>query len=121
MKSKKEILDEFGQLLVTRIIDRHYKGIRKAIYEGLPNPPRNIYNKVFDKLDGEEKLLLLKFFQEIVNSTLFDYLEVFEENEQFKLYYEGDVQRVNLAEISEMLKAEPIIENGWIKRFSKEI
>ena len=42
-------------------------------------------------------------------------------NEQFKLSYEVNNQKVNLAEISEMLKAEPIIENGWIERFSKEV
>jgi len=30
-----------------------------------------------------------------------------------------DGKQVNLVEISEMLKAEPIIENGWIERFSK--
>ena len=27
----------------------------------------------------------------------------------------------SLIEIREMLKAEPIIENGWIERFSKEL
>ena len=47
------------------------------------------------------------------------FLGIFEEHERFKLIYEEDEKQVNLVEISEMLKVEPIIENGWIERFSK--
>ncbi|WP_264847182.1 hypothetical protein [Capnocytophaga catalasegens] len=39
-------------------------------------------------------------------------LGIFEENEQFKLIYEENGKQVDLMKISEMLKAEPIIENG---------
>jgi len=35
------------------------------------------------------------------------------------LIYEENGQQINLVEISEMLKAEPLGENGWIERFSK--
>ncbi|CAL2106423.1 hypothetical protein T190115A13A_210077 [Tenacibaculum sp. 190524A02b] len=37
------------------------------------------------------------------------------------MYYEVNEQKVNLVEISELLKAEPIIDNGWIERFSKKL
>jgi hypothetical protein len=51
---------------------------------------------------------------------LFDFLKIFEENPQYKLIYEENIgHQINLLEISEMPKAEPIIENGWIKRFSE--
>lgn len=55
-----------------------------------------------------------------MSGTLFDFLKIFEEHPEFKIIYEENGQQVNLVEISEMLKAEPIIENGWIDRFSKE-
>jgi len=50
---------------------------------------------------------------------MFDFLDLFEQNEKFKLVYEEDQKQINLVEISEMLKAEPLGENGWIERFSK--
>ncbi|WP_299312550.1 hypothetical protein [uncultured Aquimarina sp.] len=49
----------------------------------------------------------------------FNFFKIFEEHQAFRLIYEEDGKRVNLVEISEMLKAEPTIENGWISRFSK--
>ncbi|MRJ07781.1 hypothetical protein EDL99_02625 [Ornithobacterium rhinotracheale] len=50
---------------------------------------------------------------------LFNVLRIFEEDERFRLIYEENGQQVDLVKISEMLKAEPIIKNGWIDRFSK--
>jgi hypothetical protein len=121
MKTNREILDEYGSIIVNRILDRYYRGIKKEINEGSKNPNSEKFNQLFEKLDSEEKALLRKYIFENINSLIFDFLGVFEEHEEYKMYYEKDGQRVNLAEISEMLKAEPIIENGWIKRFSKEI
>ncbi len=54
-----------------------------------------------------------------MGTFIFAYLNLFEENEEFKLIYEEKGKQVNLVEISEMLKAEPTIDNGWIDRFSQ--
>ncbi|MFS4418470.1 hypothetical protein [Maribacter sp. 2307ULW6-5] len=62
-----------------------------------------------------------RYTNEILKGSIFDFLRIFEENEQFKIIYQENGKQVNLVEISEMLKAEPIIENGWIARFSKEV
>ena len=51
---------------------------------------------------------------------MFNFLRVIEEHQEYKLIYEEDGKQVNLIEISEMLKSEPIIANGWIERFSNE-
>lgn len=72
-------------------------------------------------MDKKDFQILQKYFSESLKGILFNFLRSFEENEHFKLYYEKNEQKVNLVEISEMLKAEPIIENGWIERFSKEL
>ena len=53
------------------------------------------------------------------NSGFFNFLKLFEEHECFKLIYEENGKQINLVEISEMLKAELLGENGWIERFSK--
>ncbi|WP_173968468.1 hypothetical protein [Flavobacterium collinsii] len=120
MKTNQEILDNYGKLVVNQIIDRQYKGISKAIFQGFKNPTMQQYNTIFEKLNNEEKYLLKELIHENINLLVFDFLNIFEENEQFKLVYEEEGKQVNLVEISEMLKAELIIENGWIERFSKE-
>ncbi|WP_346880690.1 hypothetical protein [uncultured Algibacter sp.] len=43
---------------------------------------------------------------------IFDFLNIFTENPQFKLIYEEMGEQINLNQISESLMAEPIIENG---------
>ena len=63
--------------------------------------------------------ILQKYLEESIGDTIFNILRIFEEDGRFKLIYEEDGKQINLVEISEMLKAEPIIENGWIERFSK--
>ncbi|MCK0158800.1 hypothetical protein MWU65_16535 [Cellulophaga sp. F20128] len=75
----------------------------------------------FLKLKEEEKKEINAYIQNVILSSYFNFLRIFEENEQFKIVYEEKGKQVNLVEISEMLKAEPIIENGWIERFSEEL
>ena len=119
MKNNQEILDEFGKRVVINILDRYYRGIRKDIAEGIRNPTEQEYNIIFNNLTENQKELLFRYIKENVNSLLFDFLNLFEEKEDYKLIYEEDEKQVDLVKISEMLKAELIIENGWIDRFSK--
>ena len=117
--NNKEILDSFGQKIVDQIIDRYYRQIPFEIKEGLKIPARNELNSLFDKLNEQEKNLIVKFVLDLINSTLFDYLEFFELNPEFRLVFEDGAEGVNLLDVSEMLKAEPLGDDGWIERFSK--
>lgn len=119
MKTNQEILDEFGKKVIDSILDRYYKAIPNIVKEGYKNPTMSHYNDLFNKIEDDKKLVLSKFVLENINSILFDFLNFFEENEEFKLIYEKNGKQINLVEICEMLKAEPLGENGWIKRFSK--
>ena len=85
------------------------------------NPPVIFkeYVELFKKMNNKDFSILQKYLEESIGDTIFNILRIFEEDERFKLIYEEDGKQVNLVEISEMLKAEPIIENGWIERFSK--
>ena len=121
MKSNQEIINELGKLIVDDIIDRQVKGNTKAIFDGFKNPTKKIYNQLFDELNEDQKKTLQLYVNDLIKSMLFDFLGFFEENEQFKLIYEEAGEQVDLNKISEMLKAEPIIEGGWIERFSKEL
>ena len=115
----KEILDLFGEKIVQQILDGYYEWIPKEIYEGIKNPTRNEINTLFSKLSDSEKKLVIKYCIFHLEVMLFEYLHFFELNPEFKLMYDDGEKKANLVEISEMLKAESLGENGWIERFSK--
>jgi len=119
MNSERQILDTFGKILIEECFDPTYANL-----EGLRNrqdPPIIFkdYVDLFNKLDESDFGTLQSYFKESLGDILFNFLRLFEEKENFKIYYEGNGKKINLVEISEMLKAEPIIQNGWIERFSK--
>ncbi|MBO0590939.1 hypothetical protein I2486_05910 [Cellulophaga sp. E16_2] len=121
MKNNKEILDEFGKLVGSQGFDSSYGNLLEILSGNSPNPMRKELIDLFGRFNNEEKDKIKNYVYELISGTQFDFLKIFEENEQFKIVYEENGKQVNLVEISEMLKAEPIIENGWIARFSKEI
>jgi len=118
MKSNKEILDCFGEKIISNVYDdalNYFIQLRNGTTKW------NIgkeYTDIINKLNIKDQELLFKYFKETIGTTIFGLLGFFEENTQYKIIYEEDGQQVDLNKISEMLKAEPIIENGWIQRFS---
>ncbi len=122
MKNNKDILDEFGKLVATVAFDSQYGSLLQVLSgEGKKFERLRPYSMVMDRFDSEEKKLLKEYFFTLLSGTLFDFLKIFEENQEFKIVYQDRDKQINLVEISEMLKAEPIIENGWIDRYSDEL
>ncbi|GAA5042345.1 hypothetical protein GCM10011506_44270 [Marivirga lumbricoides] len=121
MKSNQEILNEIGRKLIQECFDPTYANMESLRKK--ENPPQLFkdYVEVLSKIDDESFRILQRYMKNTLGNFLFDVLRVFEENEQFKIVYEQEGQQVDLNKISEMLKAEPIIEGGWIERFSKEL
>ena len=118
MKSNAQILYEFGQLVTNEVFDKQYKFILNKV-EDLAQTEG--YKNLFTGMNFEQKKEIEFYTSEILKASLFDFLRVFEENNTFKIVYENDGQKVDLNQISDMLKSEPIIENGWIERFSETI
>jgi hypothetical protein len=118
MKTNKEILDEFGQLVAQEVFDSQYKFVLNKV-EDLEQTEG--YTNLFKGMGAQQKEELEFYTREILKGALFDFLRIFEENLEYKIVYEEEGKQINLVEISEMLKAEPIIENGWITRFSNEV
>ena len=115
MKSK-EILDLFGKLLIAEVYDE-YMSFFKSDIDDLRKTER--FKNLFANMTFVQKTELENLSFELLSGLLFDFLRIFEENDEFKLIYEAEGERIDLMKISEMLKAEPIIEGGWIARFSK--
>lgn len=119
MKSNQEILDSFGSKLIDKVYDDAI-GYFDQIASG--NTKWDIgkeYTNVIDTLNDEDQIILRKYIKEIIGTSLFAFLGIFEENQEFKIKYVEEGREVDLMTISEMLKAEPTIQDGWIDRFSK--
>lgn len=116
MKSNKQVLDEFGKVLIETAFDGHMS-LTKNNLEDLKKTIR--FKNLFQSMNETQKKELEALSFEILSGILFDFLKFFEENEKFKIMYVEDGNYIDLTKISENLKAEPIIENGWIERFSR--
>jgi len=121
MKKSKEVLDDFGKKIIERCFDPAIGNCKSL--KAKENPPAIFknYTDLFKKLDNKEFDVLIEYLKESYGNILFNFLGIFEESNNYKILFEEDGSQVDLNKISEMLKAEPIIENGWIQRFSKEI
>jgi hypothetical protein len=117
MKSDVEILDEFGQIVTKDVYDDLFYFISSDLdvlvqSEGVEN--------LFADMSQIQKRELEGYIDGLLVSALFQFLKIFDENPQFKLLFEDEDGKVkDLNKISDMLKSEPLIENGWIQRFSK--
>lgn len=117
MKSNNKILNEFGDILIKNVYDNQLRFIMNSIKDLSQTEG---YINLFKGMNEIQKKEIEKYTKEILSGALFDFLNVLEENDEYKLVYGHTCnEQVDLNKISENLKAEPIIENGWIERFSK--
>ena len=119
MMNNKEILEEFGKIVIGDCFDPTLENMNSLREHSAPPEIYKSYAELFKSLNDTDFKLLNKYFKENLGGLIFNILRIFEENPQFRLLYEKNGQQVDLAQISEMLSAEPIIENGWISKFSK--
>ncbi|MCK0204643.1 hypothetical protein [Ornithobacterium rhinotracheale] len=117
MKSNQEILNEFGNILIQNVYDNQLRFIMSSIKDLSQTEG---YKNLFKDMNEIQKKEIEKYTKEILSGALFDFLNLLEENDEYKLIYGNTCDnQLDLNKISENLKAEPIIENGWIDRFSK--
>ena len=119
MKTNQEILDTIGEEIIKFSFDSAIGNLLSLRIKENPPVIFKEYVELFKKMNNKDFSILQKYLEESIGDTIFNILRIFEEDGRFKLIYEEDGKQINLVEISEMLKAEPIIENGWIERFSK--
>jgi hypothetical protein len=119
MKNDKEILDFLGQKIVENCYDgtiSHFISIRKKIVPPIIFKEKADFLKSLSSVQFEE---VKKIIGNTVEIAFAEFFNILDENPTYKIIYEKDGQQVDLNKISEMLKAELFIENGWIERFSK--
>lgn len=119
MKTNQEILDTIGEEIIKFSFDPAIGNLLSLRIKENPPVIFKEYVELFKKMNNKDFSILQKYLEESIGDTIFNILRIFEEDERFKLIYEENGKQINLVEISEMLKAEPLGENGWIDRFSK--
>lgn len=121
MKSDKEILDLFGEEIVRNVYDDAINYFNNISSGNTSWGIGKEYTDVLNKLNSEDLITIKKYFKETLGTSIFSFLGIFENNDKFQIVYKENKTEVNLNSISEMLKAEATIENGWIDRFSKKL
>jgi len=119
MQEKNKILENFGRILIKDCFDPTFKNAESLRFkEDLPLifKQDSAFLKNLSKEDFES---LKKYYRYSLGSLLFNVLRLFEENPDFKIIFDNGKDIVDLSELSEDFKSEPIIENGWIDRFSE--
>ncbi len=115
----KKILDRYGKIVTNSVYDDAVSNFINLINGTTKWGIGKEYTEVLQKLNKEDQDQLLDYLKKTIGTVIFGMLGVFEENEEFKIIYESKGKQVDLVKISEMLKAEPTIEGGWIDRFSE--
>ena len=121
MNNKQEILNEFGKILVENTYDDGIKYFKQILNYNTKWGHGKDYSDMFNRLENEDQKILQDYLHESFSTMLFSFMKIFEESEKFRLMYKQEGESIDLNELSEMLKSEPIIEGGWIERFSKEL
>jgi len=120
MKTNQEILDRLGNLIITDCFDKGINFVdqlrkNKTTPQILKKEMDFVKSLTEDQVDGLKQLI-----HRTQNNFLFNFLKIFEEyGDEYKIIYKEENEEKNLVEISEMLKAEHMIDGGWIERFSK--
>ena len=119
MNSNNKILNEFGELLIKNVYDNQLRFIMNSVKDLSQTEG---YLNLFKDMNEIQKKEIEKYTKEILSGALFDFFNILEENNEYKLVYGNTCdEQIDINKISENLKAELIIENGWIDRFSKYV
>ncbi|MFN7893331.1 MAG: hypothetical protein ACK5OC_23765 [Pirellula sp.] len=115
----KDVLDRFGQLLVSEVRDVAVAVALESIRGQMKDQASKQIEAELAKVPESTRKLLEAFATDLVDSTLHDLLSFFEGTEEFLIaFQENENDLVDLNEISDGLAGELVTEEGWISRFS---
>ena len=115
----KDVLDRFGQLLVSEVRDVAVAVALKSLRGQMKDQASKQLEAELAKVPESTRKLFETFATDLVDSTLHDLLCFFEGAEDFLIAFKGDeVNLVDLNDVSDGLAGELFAEDGWISRFS---
>ena len=119
---EQKALTTFGQELMTEVRDRVLSDLNQTISgQMLSDSAQQLHTK-FEKLTDEDKSFFIDAIVQYVDLTIFKFLFMFEETDNWAVI-DKEVAESNklddIAKLSDGLVGELFTEDGWIARFSK--
>ena len=118
-----KLLDGFGELLIKNVRDRSLGISMNIVKRTTPNQLDLERYKVFENLTDDEKEAVCDLLSETITDTLYNFLEMFEENpDKMKLMLVDDDKLTDMVDISEKMGSEIACyddDEGWIQRYSE--
>lgn len=117
--SRREKVDQFGQLLVAGLYDRVAWYLEHVFSAHMKGPMQQELAAAYHCLDEQSKDAVRKFATEAMTSMLADTLIFFDEQSLPIQFTTSEGETINICEMSDGIGAELFTDEGWIARFSK--
>lgn len=118
-----KLLDGFGELLIKEVRDRALGISMGIVKRTTPNQLDLERYKAFENLTDDEKEAVCDLLSETITDTLYNFLEMFEENpDKMKLMLVDGDDLTDMVDISEKMGSEIACyddDEGWIQRYSE--
>lgn len=109
-------LDTFGKILINDVRDRTIRNIDSIVTGKMKDiDSQNLYKEIC-LLNDRAKEIINFLIPEIIDYSLNNLLEMFEQNEDLELKLNGK----NLVQESDGFAGELYTEDGWIQKYTKQ-
>ena len=107
-------LEEFGEIFIKEVRDRTIDLFDRKMQGLMGSKESQLLFERMNKLNEEQKSLIRDIIPQIVDLSMHNMLDLFEEHDEFQVIVGGE----NIADVSDGLSGELYTSDGWIEKFS---
>ena len=107
-------LEEFGEIFIKEVRDRTIDLFDRKMQGLMRSKESQLLFEKMNKLNEEQKSLIRDIIPQIVDLSMHNMLDLFEEHDEFQVI----VGEENIADVSDGLSGELYTSDGWIEKFS---
>ena len=107
-------LEEFGEIFIKEVRDRTIDLFDRKMQGLMRSKESQLLFEKMNKLNEEQKSLIRDIIPQIVDLSMHNMLDLFEEHDEFQVIVGGE----NIADVSDGLSGELYTSDGWIEKFS---
>ncbi|WP_438498559.1 epimerase [Paenibacillus sp. IHBB 3054] len=122
--TESDMLNKFGKMLISQVRDETIEQWER-ILSGQVKSKRalKIYSEIQLEFDEQAKTLVTNLLTQAVDSTLHNFLYMCEQEDNIDIIFKddedgGNVEEINIKEVSDGLSGELYTEDGWILSYS---
>ena len=109
-------LEEFGEIFIKEVRDRTIDLFDRKMQGLMRSKESQLLFEKMNKLNEEQKSLIRDIIPQIVDLSMHNMLDLFEEHDEFQVI----VGEENIADVSDGLSGELYTSDGWIEKFSEQ-